>query len=91
MSHAVPVATERHQPGNDGRLAEADAADDNHAAIGGGVGSAQLGVNLLEQPITACEDRIHGDAGHLEEEGLESYVLETVRSKAHCGRRERER
>lgn len=70
LAHAVAMATERHEAGDDGGLAVADVAHQNHAAIGAGVGGAEVGVDLLEEPITASEHRVHGDAGHLEEQWL---------------------
>lgn len=79
------MAAERHEAWDDGGLAVADVAHQNHAAIGAGVGGAEVGVDLLEEPITASEHRVHGDAGHLEEQRLQSDVLQSVRSESHWG------
>ena len=82
LPHAGAVATERHQAGNDGRLAEADVAHDDHARAGAGV---ELAVDLLEEPVAAGEHRVHGDAGHLEQQRLQGDVRRPVGCEAHCG------
>ena len=84
LPHASAVAAERHQARDDGGLAEADVADHHHAAVGAGVGAVQVGVDLLEEPLAAREDRVHGDAGHLEQQGLEGDVLRPIGGKTHC-------
>lgn len=85
LPHARAVAAERHQARDDRRLAEADVADHDHAAVGAGVGAVEVGVDLLEEPLAAREHRVHGDAGHLEEQRLEGDVLRPVGREAHCG------
>ncbi len=40
LAHAVSMATESHETRDDGGFTEADAAHQNHAAFGGGVGGA---------------------------------------------------
>lgn len=77
------MAAERHQARDDGSLAEADVAHDCHAAVGAGVGAVEVGVDLLEEPLTAREDRVHGDAGHLKQQGLEGDVLGSVGGETH--------
>lgn len=79
------MAAERHQARDDRRLAEADVADHDHAAVGAGVGAVELGVDLLEEPLSAREDRVHGDAGHLEQQRFEGDVLRAVGCETHCG------
>lgn len=83
LPHPGAVAAERHQPGDDGGLAEADVADDHHAAVDAGVGALQLGVDLVEHPVPAHEHRLRGDAGHLEEQRLQGDVGGSVGRKAH--------
>lgn len=85
LSHAGSVAAERHQAGDDGGLAEADVAHNCHAAVGAGVGAVEVGVDLLEEPLATGEDRVHGDAGHFEQQRFEGDVLRPVRGKTHCG------
>lgn len=90
LSHAGAVAAECHQARDDGGLAEADVAHDRHAAVGAGVGAVEVRVDLLEQPLPACEDRVHGDAGHLEQQRFEGDVLRPIRCKTHWRVRETE-
>lgn len=88
------MAAQRHQTRDDGCLAIANVAHDNYAEVGDVVASVEMGIDLLEQPITAGEDGVHGDAGHLEEEGLQGNVRWPVWGKPHWkvrGARERER
>lgn len=77
------MATQRHQTRDDGRLAVADVAHNNHTAVGAVFATVEMGVDLLEQPITAGKDGVHGDAGHLEEEGLQGDVRWPVRGEPH--------
>lgn len=83
LPHAGAVAAERHQAGDDGRLAEADVAHDGHAAVGAGVGAVEVGVDLLEEPLAAREDGVHGDAGHLKQQRFEGDVLRPIGGKTH--------
>ena len=83
LPHAGAVAAERHQAGDDRRLAETDVAYYGHAAVGAGVGAVEVGVDLLEEPLAAREDRVHGDAGHLEQQRLECDVLRPIGCKTH--------
>lgn len=62
------MATERHQARDDCRLAKADVAYNHDAVVGAGVGAVEVGVDLLEEPLASREDRVHGDAGHLEQQ-----------------------
>lgn len=78
------MAAERHQAGDDGRLAKADVAHHSHAAAGASVRAVDVGINLLEEPFAAGEDRVHGDAGHLEQQRLQGDVLGPVGGEAHC-------
>lgn len=86
LSHTGSVAAERHQAGDDGGLAEADVANDRHAAVGACVGAVEVGVDLLEEPLAAREDGVHGDAGHFEQQRFEGDVLRPVGGKTHWGR-----
>lgn len=83
LSHAGAVAAERHQAGDDGRLAEADVAHNRHAAVGAGIGAVEVGVDLLEEPLAAREDGVHGDAGHLKQQRFEGDVLRPIGGKTH--------
>ncbi len=83
LSHAGAVAAERHQTRDDCRLAEADVAHDCHATVGTGIGAVEVGVDLLEEPLAAREDRVHGDAGHLKQQRFEGDVLRPIRCKTH--------
>lgn len=83
LSHAGTVAAQRHQAGDDGSLAEADVAHNRHAMVGAGIGPVKVGIDLLEEPLTAREDRIHGDAGHLKQQRFEGNVLRPIRGKTH--------
>lgn len=85
LSHAGAVAAERHQARDNRRLAEADVAYYHHALVGADVGVVEVGVDLLEEPFAAGEDRVHGDAGHLKQQRFEGDVLRPIGSKAHCG------
>ena len=92
LSHPATMATEGDQPGHDGRLAEAHVAhNDRPAALSGLALDPQPILQLLEQPITAHEHRVHGNAGHLEEEGLQHDLSRLVRSEAGWRETERER
>lgn len=85
------MAAERHQARDDRRLAEADVAYYRHAAVGADVGAVEVGIDLLEEPLAAREDGVHGDAGHLEQQRLEGDVLRPVGCKTHwTGRGNRE-
>lgn len=84
------MAAKCHQARDNGRLAEADVCHDRYAAVGAGIGAVEVGVDLLEEPLTACEDRVHGDAGHLKQQRLEGNVLRPVRGKTHWRVREKE-
>lgn len=75
------MAAERHQARHDGGLAEADVAHHRHAAVGAGVGAVEVGVDLLEEPLAAREDGVHGDARHLEQQRFEGDVLRPVGCK----------
>lgn len=78
------MATERHQAGDDRRLAEADVAHDHDALAGAGVGPVEVAIDLLEEPLASGEDGVHGDAGHFEQQRFESDVLRSVGCKTHC-------
>lgn len=79
------MAAQRHQPGDDRRLAEADVAHDHDAVVATAVGVVEVGVDLLEEPLASREDRVHGDAGYFEQQRFESDVLRPIRCKTHCG------
>lgn len=87
LSHAGSVAAERHQAGDDGGFPEADVAHDGHATVGAGVGAVEVSVDLLEEPLAAGEDGVHGDAGHFEQQRFEGDVLRPVGGKTHWGGR----
>lgn len=74
------MTAERHQAGDDGRLAEAHVADDDDAPAGRGVAAAQAAVHLLEEPLPAGEEPIGREAGDLEVEGLQVEG----RRERHC-------
>lgn len=78
------MAAERHQARDNRRLAEADVAYYHHALVGADVGVVEVGVDLLEEPFAAGEDRVHGDAGHLKQQRFEGDVLRPIGSKTHC-------
>lgn len=65
------MATERHETCEDGGLAEAHVADDHHALAAGVVGSAQVSVHLLEEPLPAAEQPIGREPGNLKVQGLQ--------------------
>lgn len=77
------MAAERHQARDDRGLAEADVAHDRHAAVGAGIGAVEVGIDLLEEPLAAREDGVHGDAGHLKQQRFEGDVLRPVGGKTH--------
>lgn len=77
------MAAESHQAGDYGRLAKTNVSHQHHAPVGSTVGAAQLSINFLEKPLTARKHRVHRDAGNLEEQRLQRYVLEPVWSEAH--------
>lgn len=83
------MAAESHQTGDDGGLAEADVPHHHHALVGADVGAVEVGVDLLEEPLPAGEDRVHGDAGHLEQQRFEGDVLRPIWSESHCRVKER--
>lgn len=85
------MAAERHKPGDDGGLAKTDVAHDRHPPAGAAAGPVQMGVDLLEKPLAAREDRVHGDAGHLEQQRLEGDVLGPIGCKTYWWVRRRER
>lgn len=78
------MAAECHQARDNRRLAEADVAYYHHALVGTDIGVVEVGVDLLEEPLAASEDGVHGDAGHLEQQGFEGDVLRPIGSKTHC-------
>lgn len=82
LPHARAVAAQRHQPGDDGGLAEADVAHDDDAAVDAGVGALQLRVDLVEHPVPAHEHRLGGDAGDLEQQRLQGDVGGSVGCEA---------
>ena len=84
-SGAVSMTTERHQPGDDGRLAEAHVADDHHAPTGRWVVAAETGVHLLEEPLPAGEQPIGREPGDVEVERLQVER----RRETNCRRRRR--
>lgn len=83
LSHAGTVAAERHQARNDRGLAEADVSYYRHAAVGAGVWAVEVGIDLLEEPLTTREDGVHGDAGHLKQQRFEGDVLRPIGCKTH--------
>lgn len=88
LPHAGAVAAECYQARDDGGLAEADVADYYHAAVGAGIGAVEVGVDLLEEPLAAGEDGVHGDAGHLKQQRFEGDVLRPIGCETHCRVRE---
>lgn len=74
LTHAPAVAAQSHQAGDDGRLAVADAAHHHGALTLFALRGLQRFLQLLEQPVTADEHRVCGDAGHLEEQRLQHDV-----------------
>lgn len=78
------MAAERHKARDDSSLAESNVAHHGHSTVGATIGAVEVGVDLLEEPLTAGEDRVHGDAGHLEQQRFEGDVLGPVGGKAHC-------
>lgn len=91
LPHAGAVATECDQARDDGRLAKADVAHDHDALADAGVWSVEVDINLLEEPLTSSEDRVHGNAGHFKEQRFESNVLRSIGCKTHWRVREREK
>lgn len=81
------MAAQRHQSRDDGRLAEADVSHNHNAARGAGIGVVEVSVDLLKEPLAAREDGVHGDAGHLEQQRLESDVVRPIGCETHCGGR----
>lgn len=67
LSHAGAVTAECHQTRDDRSLAEANVAYHDHATVGADIGTVEVGIDLLEEPLAAREDRVHSDAGHLEQ------------------------
>lgn len=89
----IPVTAERHQAGDDGRLAEAHVADDNDAPAGRGVAAAEAAVDLLEEPLPAGEEPIGREVGDLKVERLQveggrerNCVEETAKKQRVCVR-----
>ena len=78
------MAAERYQARDDRRLAKADVADYHHATVGACVGAVEVSIDLLEEPLTAGEDGVHGDAGHLKQQRFEGDVLRPIGCKTHC-------
>lgn len=79
------MAAQRHQPGDDRRLAEADVAHNHDAVADTAVWVVEVGVDLLEEPLASGEDGVHGDAGYFKQQRFESDVLRPIRCKTHCG------
>lgn len=77
------MAAECHQARDYRGLAEADVAYYCHATVGAGIGAVEVSIDLLEQPLAAREDRVHGDAGHLKQQRFEGDVLRPVGCKSH--------
>lgn len=88
LPHAVAVAAECHQAGDDGSLAEAHVAHDNHTSIGCRVVAVKMGVHFLEEPLPPGEERISCQAGHLEQKGLEGDIRGAVGGKTYWRERE---
>lgn len=84
LSHAGAMAAERHQARDDRGLAEANVAYHHHSVVGAGVGVVEVGIDLLEEPLAARKDGVHGDARHLKQQRFEGDVLRPIRCKAHC-------
>lgn len=84
------MAAECHQARDDRGLAEADVAYHDHATVGADVGAVEVGIDLLEEPLAAREDRVHGDARHLKQQRFEGDILRPIRCKTHCRVRELE-
>lgn len=79
------MAAQRHQSRDDGRLAKADVSHNHNSARGASTGVVEVRVNLLKEPLAACEDGVHGDAGHLEQQRFERDVVRPIGCKTHCG------
>lgn len=84
LSHARAVAAQRNQSGDDGGFAKPDVPNDHDASVDAGVGTLQLRVDLVENPVPANEDGLSGDAGHLEEQRFQRDVGRSVRCEAYC-------
>lgn len=82
LSHAAAMATEGHQAGDDGSFAEAHVAHNDGPGALTRFAGPQVILQLTEQPITAHEHRVCGDAGNLKQQRLEHDVSGLVRSKA---------
>lgn len=70
LSHADAVAAQCHQARDDGSFAKSHVAGDNDTLIGDGFAAAKTRLHFLEEPISADEDRLGREAGHLEEKRL---------------------
>lgn len=77
------MAAQSHQTWDDGSFAEAHVAHDDHA-VSGRLPAAQVSFRFLEQPLSAREHGVGRDAGHLEQEWLQSDVRGPIRGEAHC-------
>lgn len=80
------MAAERHQPGDYGRLPVAHAAHHHSAVVLGGFAGLQDVLQLLKEPVSAHKHRVCGDAGDLEQQGLQHDVHGFVWSKTSCGK-----
>lgn len=85
LAHTPAVATECHQPGDDGRFAVAHAAQHDGAAVLCGLAGLKDVLQLLEEPITAHKHGVRGDAGYLEQQRFEHDVHGLVGSKTSWG------
>lgn len=91
LAHATAVAAQRHQAGDDGCLAVADAAHHHGALTLGTFRGFQRVLQLLEQPVAADKHRVGGDAGNFEEQRLEHDVHWFVGGETGCGRKGKEK
>lgn len=81
LTHAAAVAAQRHEAGDDGRLAVADAAHQHGALALAAFRGLQRFLQLLEQPVAADKHGVCSDAGHLEEQRLQHDVHRFVGSE----------
>lgn len=78
MTHAPSMAAEGHQTGDYGSLA-GPSPGHQHGSAALSRGPAPKGLfQLLEDPAATHEDRVRGDAGHLEEQRLQHDVRRLV-------------
>lgn len=84
------MAAERHEAGDDGGFAKTNIAHNCHPTAGAAAGPVEMGIDLLEKPLAPREDGVHGDAGHLKQQGFEGDVLGPIGCESYWGGQEKE-